>query len=40
MSNFNNEITWDMILNTTFNGNGTAWFRDPGEPRENDVTAP
>jgi hypothetical protein len=29
-----------MILRTTFWGNGTAWFRDPGEPKINDVTAP
>ena len=34
------EVDWEMILNTTFMGNGTAWFRDPGEPKENDVTAP
>jgi hypothetical protein len=40
MSDFTPEITWEMILKTTFMGNGTAWFRDPGEPRENDVTAP
>jgi len=40
MSEFTPEIDWDMILNTVMLGNGTAWFRDPGEPEENDVTAP
>ena len=33
------DITWEMILDAT-SGAGTSWFRDPGEPRKNDVTAP
>jgi hypothetical protein len=40
MTKIDVEISWEMILKTTFIGNGTAWFRDQGEPRENDVTAP
>jgi hypothetical protein len=39
MTNFVPEISWEMILNTAFLRNGSEWFRDPGEPITNDVTA-
>jgi hypothetical protein len=34
------EVDWEMIVRSTMLGQGCSWFRDRGEPAENDCTAP